>query len=40
MELALLIMLIVIGPLAIASGANSAERDTRLVEHWWPGVRS
>jgi hypothetical protein len=39
MELALLIMLIVIGPLAIVSGANSAELDTRVVQRWWPGAR-
>jgi hypothetical protein len=39
MELAFLIMLIVIGPLAIVSGATSAERDTRVVRQWWPGAR-
>jgi len=40
MELALLIMLIVIGPLAMVAGADSHEQDTRVVRRWWPGVRS
>jgi hypothetical protein len=39
MELALLIMLIVIGPLAVVSGATSIEQDTRVVRRWWPGAR-
>jgi hypothetical protein len=39
MELAILIMLIVIGPLAIASGADSAPTDSRDVRRWWPGGR-
>jgi hypothetical protein len=39
MELGLLIFLIVIGPLAVLSGANSLEQDTRVVRRWWPGAR-
>jgi hypothetical protein len=39
MELAILILLITIGPLAVVSGADSAPTDTRDVQRWWPGVR-
>jgi hypothetical protein len=39
MELALLILLITIGPLAILSGTGSAPTDTRDVQRWWPGRR-